>query len=55
MYPSVANQHRDYLKEQLLAYKSGERKSEGNIMNDIAFKLSLEQIEDVSAYMHALK
>ena len=54
-YPRVANQHRDYLTKQLLAYKSGERKSEGNIMNDIAFKLSVQQIEDVSAYMHALK
>lgn len=54
-YPRVANQHRDYLKQQLLAYKSGERASEGDIMNDIAFKLSVQQIEDVSAYMHALK
>lgn len=55
VYPRVANQHRDYLEQQLLAYKSGERASEGNIMNDIAFKLSAQQIKDLSAYMHALK
>ena len=55
MFPRVANQHRDYLKQQLLAYKSGQRKSEGDIMNDIAFKLSEQQIDDVSAYMHALQ
>lgn len=55
MYPRVANQHRDYLKQQLLAYKSGQRKSEGDIMNEIAFRLSEQQIDDVSAYMHALQ
>lgn len=55
MFPRVANQHREYLKKQLLAYKSGQRKSEGDIMNDIAFRLSEQQIEDVSTYMHALK
>lgn len=54
-YPQVANQHLDYLKKQLLAYKSGERQSRGRIMNDIAFLLSLQQIDDVATYMHALK
>lgn len=55
LYPRVANQHRAYLTKQLLAYKSGERQSEGDIMNDIAFKLSEQQIEDLAAYMHALQ
>lgn len=55
IYPRVANQHRDYLKKQLLAYKSGQRQSVGDIMNEIAFRLSEQQIDDVSAYMHALK
>lgn len=54
-YPRVANQHLDYLKKQLLAYKSGDRESRGRIMNDIAFLLSLQQIDDVATYMHALK
>lgn len=54
-YPRVANQHLDYLKKQLLAYKSGERQSRGRIMNDVAFMLSLQQIDDVATYMHALR
>lgn len=54
-YPRVANQHRDYLKKQLWAFKTGERKSRNATMNDIAFRLSEQQIEDVSAYMHALQ
>ena len=54
-YPRVANQHRDYLKKQLLAYKSGQRKSREEIMNDIAFLLSEQQIEDVSTYIYALE
>lgn len=54
-YPRVANQHLDYLKKQLLAYKSGERQSRGRIMNDVAFLLSPQQIDDVATYMHALK
>lgn len=54
IYPRVANQHRDYLRKQLLAYKSGQRVSEGGIMNEIAFKLSEQQIDGLAAYMHAL-
>lgn len=55
LFPRVANQQREYLEKQLLAYKSGARKSEGDIMNEIAFRMSEQQIEDVSAYMHALQ
>lgn len=55
LFPRVANQQRDYLKKQLLAYKSGARKSEGDMMNEIAFRMSEQQINDVSAYMHALQ
>jgi cytochrome c553 len=54
-YPRVANQHLDYLKKQLYAYKDGERVSRGRIMNDIAFMMSRQQIEDVATYMYALK
>lgn len=55
VYPRVANQQREYLKQQLLAYKSGQRVSEGNIMNEIAFKLSEQQIDDLATYMYALQ
>ena len=55
LFPRVANQQREYLKKQLMAYKDGSRVSDGDIMNEIAFRMSEQQIDDVSAYMHALK
>lgn len=55
LFPRVAGQYRAYLIKQLLDYKSGQRQSRDEIMNDIAFLLSEQQIEDVSAYMRALK
>lgn len=54
-YPRVAGQKREYLEQQLLAFKSGKRMSYSDIMNSIAFRLSEQQIKEVSAYMHALK
>lgn len=54
-FPRIAGQQVDYLKAQLLAFKSGARKSEGDIMNQIAFLLSEEQIESLSIYMHGLQ
>jgi cytochrome c553 len=54
-YPRVAGQKRDYLEQQLLAFKSGKRSSYGDIMTSIAFRMSEQQIKDVSAYMHALQ
>jgi cytochrome c553 len=54
-YPRVSGQKREYLEQQLLAFKSGQRPSYGNIMTSIAFRMSAQQIKDVSAYMHALQ
>lgn len=54
-YPRVAGQKREYLEQQLLAFKSGKRKSYGDIMTNIAFRMSEQQIKAVSAYMHALQ
>lgn len=54
-YPRVSAQHKQYLEEQLLAYKSGTRKGLNNIMPDIAFGLSELQIKQLSAYMAGLK
>ena len=53
-YPRVAGQNREYLEQQLLAFKTGQRSSYGEIMTSIAFRMSEQQIKDVSAYMHAL-
>jgi len=54
-YPRVAGQKREYLEQQLLAFKSGKRSSYSNIMTSVAFRLSEQQIKDLSAYMHALQ
>lgn len=53
-YPRVSAQHKEYLEQQLLAYKSGERKGYNGIMHDIAFGLSEQQIKELSAYMAGL-
>ena len=53
-YPRVSAQHKEYLEQQLLAYKKGERKGYNNIMADIAFGLSELQIKQLSAYMAGL-
>lgn len=54
-YPRVAGQSRSYMEAELLKFKSGKRKSQGDIMTSIAFRMSEQQIKAVSAYMHAIK
>jgi cytochrome c553 len=53
-YPRVSAQHKEYLEKQLLAYKKGERKGYNDIMWNIAFGLSEEQIKQLAAYMAGL-
>ena len=53
-YPRVSAQHKEYLESQLLAYKKGERKGYNEIMWNIAFGLSEQQIKELSAYMAGL-
>jgi cytochrome c553 len=54
-FPRVAGQKRAYLASSLRAFKSGERQSDGEIMNSIAFLLTDQQMEDLAAFMHALQ
>jgi cytochrome c553 len=54
-FPRIAGQKQSYLLASLEAFKSGERQSDGEIMNDIAFLLSQQQMEDLAAFMHALQ
>ncbi len=54
-YPRVSAQHKEYIEQQLLAYKKGERKGYNDIMWDIAFGLSELQIKQLSAYIAGLK
>lgn len=53
-YPRVSAQHKEYLEQELLAYKKGERKGYNGIMWNIAFGLSELQIKQLSAYMAGL-
>jgi len=54
LFPSVAGQKLEYLETQLLAFKKGERKGHNNMMHDIAFGLSEQQIKALSVYMSGL-
>jgi len=54
-FPRVAGQKQEYMVTALQAFKSGERQSDGDIMNGIAFLMTQQDMEDVAAYMHALK
>jgi cytochrome c553 len=51
-YPRLSAQWPEYLENQLLAFKSGQRASE--VMGPIAFLLSAQQIKVLSLYMSAL-
>lgn len=53
-YPRVSAQHREYLEQQLLAFKRGDRMGYNGMMHDIAFGLSEQQIKELSAYMAGL-
>ena len=53
-YPRVSAQHKEYLEQQLLAYKKGQRVGYNSIMKDIAFGLSELQIKQLAAYMAGL-
>jgi len=53
-FPRVSAQHKEYLEQQLLAYKKGERKGYNGIMWNIAFGLNELQIKQLSAYMAGL-
>ena len=51
-YPRLSGQPAEYIRTQLIAYKNGER--ENHIMNDVAFPLSMEQIDALATYISGL-
>lgn len=53
-YPAVTGQHAKYTAAQLRAFKRGTRKNDNKIMSPIAFRMSHEEINAVSAYMEGL-
>lgn len=55
-YPKLRGQHATYTASTLKAYRSGERESSMNkVMNNIAGRLSDEQIEALASYVQGLK
>lgn len=54
-FPHVSGQKQAYLVNQLQAFKSGERQSDAEMMNTVAFRLTQQEIEDLATFMHALK
>lgn len=52
--PRVAGQHPQYLKKQLLAYKSRARTNDAATMTSVAATLSDDNIEDIVQYLAGL-
>lgn len=54
-YPSLAGQYRDYLVKQLKEFRSGARQNDRQqVMQDIASKLTDEEINSVTNYINSL-
>ena len=51
-YPRLAGQFQEYLVKSLVEFKNGEWESEE--MNPIAFRLTMQQINDLAIYLHGL-
>jgi cytochrome c553 len=53
-YPRLASQHGDYIKSQMLAFRSGARKNSAQMMG-VAAKLNDREIDAVSDYIAGLR
>ncbi len=53
--PRLAGQHRKYIVNQLLAFKSGKRQTDNAVMRSIAKNLSRLAMEGVALYLSTLK
>ena len=53
-FPRVSAQNAAYTQKQLLAFKSGARANDGDLMTRIAFRMSESEIKAVSEYMAGL-
>jgi cytochrome c553 len=52
-FPRVSGQYAEYLEQQLMLFKSGERAND--VMEPIAFRLSVPQIKQLALYMSGLQ
>jgi cytochrome c553 len=53
-FPKVSGQNAAYTRKQMLAFKSGTRANDDEIMTRIAFRMSEQEIKAVSEYMAGL-
>ncbi len=53
-FPRVSGQSAAYAEKQMLAFKSGARSNDGDIMTRIAFRMSEQELKAVSDYMAGL-
>lgn len=53
-YPRISGQSAAYAEKQMLAFKSGARANDGDVMTRIAFRMSEREIKAVSDYMAGL-
>ena len=53
-YPRVSAQSVAYIEKQMLAFKSGARANDGDIMTRIAFRMSEHEIKAIADYMAGL-
>ena len=53
-YPRVSAQSAAYIEKQMLAFKSGARANDGDIMTRIAFRMSEHEIQAIADYMAGL-
>lgn len=54
-FPRLAGQHAAYVSGQIKSYANGERTSANNMMEDIAKRMSEEEIKAVSNYIQGLR
>jgi cbb3-type cytochrome c oxidase subunit III len=53
-FPALAGQKAAYTKKQMLAFKSGTRSNDGDVMTKIAFRMSEAEIDAVAEYVAGL-
>lgn len=53
-FPRVSGQHAAYTEKQMLAFKTGQRSNDSEIMTTIAFRMSEAEIKAVAQYMSGL-
>jgi len=54
-FPRISGQNSGYVQDQLLAFKSGKRSKDEEVMSRIAFRMSEQEIANVAEYVQHLQ